>query len=212
MFTTIPYDSAILISMRLSGDFLMLNTTDKAHGRSQHFYLNASRVSRWLDAKDGTSLIDCDLYNYLALHRYSQDKVTMRFTWLSMQGSYGNLSGYQQTVIMPLSQLRKALIGFRVKVLLDPELIPQCKLSFSESAQEQIATICRDKREKRALCKALRDSFHWRDSGEVYIVADWRRDFYFTTDDMNGGLCRHESSVKGKDGKVHRAVKYSIHT
>ena len=54
--------------------------------------------------------------------------------------------------------------------------------------------------------------FHWRDSGEVYLVADWKRDFYFTTDDMNGGLCRHESTVKGRNGKAYTAVKYAIHT
>ena len=55
-------------------------------------------------------------------------------------------------------------------------------------------------------------AFHWRDSGEVYHVADWRRDFYFTTDDMNGGLCRYESIVRGKNGKAYTAVKYAIHT
>ena len=213
MFTTIPYANAILVSMRLSGDFLMLWTTDRTHGRSQHFLINAQRLRGWLSHPDGTSLIDCDLNNYLAMHRFSPDKVTMRFTWLTLHDSHGDhLHGYQQTVIMPLDKLEKALIGFRVKALIDSDVIPQCKLSFSESAQERIAMICREPKEKRALSKALRESFHWRDSGEVYLVADWRRDFYFTTDDMNGGLCRHESIVRGKNGKAYTAVKYAIHT
>ena len=213
MFTTIPYATAILVTMRLSGEFLMLWTTDRTHGRSQHFLIRADRLRGWLNHPDGTSLIDCDLNNYLAMHRFSPNKVTMRFTWLTLHDSHGDhLHGYQQTVIMPLDKLEKALIGFRVKALIDSEVIPQCKLSFSESAQERIALICREPKEKRALCKALREAFHWRDTDEVYLVADWKRDFYFTTDDMNGGLCRHESTVKGRNGKAYTAVKYAIHT
>ncbi len=203
----------ILVTMRLSGEFLMLWTIDKTHGRSQHFLLNVARLYDWLNNPDGSSLIDCDLNNYLAMHRFSDDKVTMRFTWLTLHDSHGNrLHGYQQTLIMPVAELKKAMLGFRVKVLVDPDLIPQCPVSFSESAMELIGKICRDPKEKRALCKALRDNFHWRDGGEVYIVADWGRDFYFTTEGLNGGLCRHESVVRGKDGKAYTAVKYSLHT
>ncbi len=203
----------ILVTLRLSGEFLMLYTTDKTHGRSQHFLLNVARLYEWLNNPDGSSLIDCDLNNYLAMHRFSADKVTMRFTWLTLHDSHGNrLHGYQQTLIMPVAELKKAMLGFRVKVLVDPDLIPQCPVSFSESAMELIGKICHDPKEKRALCKALRDNFHWRDSGEVYIVADWGRDFYFTTEGLNGGLCRHEGVVRGKNGNAYTAVKYSLHT
>ena len=94
-----------------------------------------------------------------------------------------------------------------------PDLIPQARLRFMGSAQRMIGKICLDKREKRALCKALRDNFHWRDSDYVTLSADFGRDFYFTDDcGMRGGLCRHESTVRGKDGKAYTAVKYSIHT
>ena len=209
----IPFATAILVTMRLSGEFLMLWTTDKTHSRSQHFLINAARLRDWLDNPDGNSLIDCDLNNYLALHRFSPDKVTMRFTWLTLHDSHGDrLHGYQQTLIMPIDKLNKALIGFRVKALIDSDVIRQCPVSFSESGQKLIRKICADKKEKRALCKALRDNFNWRDGGEVYMVADWQRDFYFTTEGLNGGLCRHESVVRGKDGKAYTAVKYSLHT
>ena len=213
MFTLIPYANAILVTMRLSGEFLMLWTTDKTHGRSQHFMVNAAALHNWLNHPDGRSFIDCDLSNYLAFHRFSPDKVTMRFTWLTLHDSHGDhLHGYQQTVIMPVDKLNKALIGFRVKALIDSDVIRQCPVSFSESGQAQIAKICANKREKRALCKALRDNFHWRDSEEVYMVADWQRDFYFTTEGLNGGLVRHERTVRGKDGKAYTAVRYEVHT
>ena len=209
----IPFATAVLVSMRLSGDFLMLWTTDKVHSRSHHFLLNTQRLRDWLDHPDGNSLIDCDLNNYLALHRFSPDKVTMRFTWLTLHDSHGDrLHGYQQTVIMPVDKLKQALWGFRVRALIDSDAIPQCKLTFSESGQKLIGKICADKKEKRALCKALRSSFHWRDCDEVYLVADWQRDFYFTTDGLNGGLCRSERIVRGKDGKAYTAVQYAIHT
>ena len=79
-----------------------------------------------------------------------------------------------------------ALIGYRIKVPVDPELIPQSRLSFSGTAQTRTGKICRDPKAKRALCKALRDSFYWRDADEVYLVADWRDDSYFTTSGLNG--------------------------
>ena len=209
----IPFATAILVSMHLSGEFLMLITTDKTHGRSQRFMINAPRLRDWLNHPDGSSLIDCDLNNYLALHRFDDDKVTMRFTWLTLHDSHGDrLHGYQQTLIMPIAELNRALIGFRTKALIDSDVIRQSKLSFSESGQRLIGKICADPKEKRALCKALRDNFHWRDADEVYLVADWQRDFYFTTPGLNGGLCRHESIVRGKDGRAYTAVKYSLHT
>ena len=213
MFNLIPFATAILVSMRLSGEFMMICTTDKIHGRSQRFLTNAARLREWLQHNDGSTLIDNDLNNFIALHRFNEDKVTMRCTWLTLHDSHGNkLHGYQQTVIMPLEKLRHALLGFNTKVLCDPDTIPQCKISFSESAQELIRKICRDPKGKRALCRSLRESFHWRDAGEVYLVADWHMDFYFTTTGLNGGLCRHERIVRGKDGKAYTAVQYQLHT
>ena len=205
MFTTM-----ILIAMSLSGEFLALCTTDRAHGRSQRFLCPADSLKKWLRANDGTTFYEGDMSNFLGLHRFSDDKVTMRFTWLRRSGS--DLNGYQQTVIIPVERLEHALMGLRTKVLTDPETIPQSKLVFSESAQERIARICRDPLAKRALGKALRTNFFWRDTKEVYLVADWRLDFYFTTTDMNGGLCRHERMVRRKDGREHREVWYQVHT
>ena len=207
------FAAAILVCFHLSGEFLSIHTVDHVHRRSQRFLVNAPKLRMWLKANDGSTFYDHDLSNFLELYRFSEDKVTMRLTWLTIHDSHGHkLHGYQQTMILPLEELRHALIGFRTKVLVDPEKIPQCKLSFSESAQAQIAKICRDPRAKRALCRGLRDSFFWRDAEEVYLVADWRDDFYFTTDGLNGGLCRHDSVVRGKDGKAYGCVKYALHT
>ena len=214
MFTSlIPFANAVLVSMHRCGEFMMLYTVDRVHRRSQRFMVNAANLHAWLRADDGSTFYDHDLCNYLAIHRFSADRVTVRFTWLTLHDSRGDrLHGYQQTLIMPVDRLNKALIGFRVKILVDTDVIPQCRLSFSGSAQELIRRICRDPQEKRALCKTMRENFHWRAAGEVYLVADWGRDFYFTTEGLNGGLCRHESIVKGKDGKAYRCVKYQLHT
>ncbi len=207
------FATAILVSFRLCGEFLSIFTVDHTHGRSQRFLVNAPKLRQWLKANDGSVFYDRDLCNFLEFYRFNATKLTVRFTWLTLHDSHGHkLHGYQQTMILPDEEIRHALHGFRTKVLVDPELIPQSKLSFSESAQAQIRKICRDPKAKRALCKALRDNFHWRDAEEVCLVGDWGMDFYFTTDGLNGGLCRHDSVVRGKDGKAYDCVKYALHT
>lgn len=196
-----------LLKIRRSGEFLSLTTTDRTHGRSQRFLINTERLRTWLEADDGTTFFDRDLNNFVEFFRFNAEKVTLRLTWLKVSNGNGDLAGYRQTMIIPAEDLRKAIIGFRVKVLTDPDAIPQSKIVFSESAQAQIGKIIRDPKEKRALSKALRDNFHWRDCDEVYVVADWRHDFYFTTDGMNGGLIQHKSTKNGRE-----SVCFSLHT
>lgn len=207
------FATAILVCFHLAGEFLSIHTVDHTHRRSQRFLVNTAKLRSWLDANDGSVFYDHDLNNFLEIYRFNDSKITMRLTWLTLHDSHGHkLHGYQQTFIIPLEELRHALIGFKTKVLVDPELIPQSKLVFSESAHAQIAKICRDPKAKRALIRQFRDAFHWRDAEEIYLVADWRDDFYFTTEGMNGGLCRHDSIVRGKDGKAYDCVKYQLHT
>lgn len=207
------FATSILVCFHLASEFLSIHTVDHVHRRSQRFLVNTPKLSKWLNDNDGSTFYDHDLSNFLEIYRFSDTKLTMRLTWLTLHDSHGhNLHGYQQTFILPVETLRHALCGFRTKVLVDPELIPQSKLVFSESAQAQIRKICRDPKAKKALVKAFRDNFHWRDADEIYLVADWRDDLYFTTEGMNGGLCRHDSIVRGKDGKAYTAIKYQIHT
>ena len=212
MFTLIPYANAILLTMMLSGDYLSIFTIDKAHGRSQRFLIKASMLGEWLNSNDGTTLTDCDLHNFLSVYRFNRDTVTMRFSWLSAN-SRNDLKGYQQTMLVPADQLYRALRGFRPRVLVEPDVIPQSKLRFTGSAQGLIARISQDKLNKRALSKALRDNFHWRDAYAVTFSADWGMSFAFYDETgMHGGLVRHERTVRGKDGKAYVAVKYEVHT
>ena len=210
-FVTTPSTSTILVTLSHTGGYLTVCTMDREHGKSQRFLINAQTVRGWLKANNGTTLYDADLNNHIAMCRYDVNHVTIRFAWLK-QTSRNNLSGYGQCFIIPVKKLMDAIVGLRVRFLTDPEYIPQCRLSFSPSAHALIRTICANKQSRRALCKALRRNFHWRDADEVRISADWGQNFYFSTVGLNGGLCRHTHEVKGSDGVVRKAVLWDIHT
>ncbi len=69
-----------------------------------------------------------------------------------------------------------------------------------------------NKLERRALSKALRDNWHWSHSEQVNLYADWNNSFFFDTETISGGLCKHTDMLTGKDGYPRERIRYSIHT
>lgn len=67
---------------------------------------------------------------------------------------------------------------------------------------------------RRALSKALRDSFKWKGSKSVTLYRDWGDDFYFVEEGgISGGLCLSDyGKVVGKDGVERNYYRYSVHT
>lgn len=67
---------------------------------------------------------------------------------------------------------------------------------------------------RRALSKALRDSFKWKGSKSVTLYRDWGDDFYFEEEGgIAGGLCLSDyGKVVGKDGVERNYYRYSVHT
>lgn len=67
---------------------------------------------------------------------------------------------------------------------------------------------------RRALSKALRDSFKWKGSKSVTLYRDWGDDFYFVEEGgISGGLCLSDyRKVVGKDSVERNCYRYSVHT
>lgn len=67
---------------------------------------------------------------------------------------------------------------------------------------------------RRALSKALRDSFKWKGSKSITLYHDWGDDFYFKEEGgIAGGLCLSDyGKVIGKDGVERNYYRYSVHT
>ena len=89
-------------------------------------------------------------------------------------------------------------------------VITQCPITLAASANKMIHTL--NQVERRALCKALRDNWYWQYPENLTLYEDWNDSFYFHTETICGGLCRHDDTVRGKDGKLHLRIRYSVHT
>ena len=85
------------------------------------------------------------------------------------------------------------------------EPVAQARIDLSR-AGETIRHIIGDKRKRRALSKAMRDSFQWADE-TVSLYSDFNDNFYFTTESgfpSDGGLVLFENTIDGFKGLMYQ--------
>ena len=194
-----------LVSLSPDGSFISLTTLSRQHGKSQRFLLCKANLKAFLD---GTvpELYDADLNNFLHGCYADAETVHLRITWLT--GSE-KLTGYREYFDLPVMLLVAAVNDLTSKYLVHNEPT-QCPIKLSSSAQKMIQDL--DTLEHRALSKALRDNWHWSYPEPITLYADWNDSFYFHSESICGGLCRHASTVQGSDRKPHLCIRYSVHT
>ena len=197
---------SILVSLIPDGDFIALTTISRQFGKSQRFLLCVDTLNDFLDGTVPV-LYDSDLNSFLRGWYTDAETIGLRITWL---GSTCNdqVSGHIERLDLPVSLLIAAM-DQPVKYLVHKEAM-QCPIKLSPSAQKMVADL--DRLERRALSKALRDNWHWSYPEPVTLYADWNDSFYFHTESICGGLCRHADTVPGTDRKPHLRVRYSVHT
>ena len=197
---------SILVSLIPDGDFIALTTISRQYSKSQRFLLCVDILKAFLN---GTTpvLYDSDLNNFLRGWYIDAETISLRITWL---GSTCNdqVSGHIERLDLPVSLLIAAM-DHPVRHLVHKESM-QCPIRLSPSAQNMVADL--DHLERRALSKALRDNWHWSYPEAVTLYADWNDHFYFHTESICGGLCRHTNTVPGTDRKPHLRIRYSVHT
>ena len=202
---SISYASSVRITFVPDGSFISLTTYSRRHGKSQRFLLSKANVTAFLD---GTvpELYDADLNNFLHGSYANAETIHLRITWLT--GSE-HLTGYWESFDLPVKLLVAAVNNQPVKYLVN-NAVTQCPITLAASAQKMIHNL--NQVERRALSKALRDNWYWRYPEDLTLYADWNDSFYFHTETICGGLCRHTDTVRGKDGKPHNRIRYSVHT
>ena len=197
------YPCAILVP---DEHFIVLTTLSRRYGRSTRFLISREALAAFV-AEDQGHLYDHDLSRFLVLYRSDETTVDVQISWLRSSGN-DQLSGRLECFELPLDILRAAL-DQPVRYLAD-NAVYQCPVLLSPSAHKMFTRL--DHQERRALSKALRDSFHWRHRENITLYADWNKDFCFRADLISGGLCRHEDEIIGRDGKLYHRIKYSVHT
>ena len=206
------YPNAILVTLILSGGLLSIQTTDRDHGRSQRFLAQAHLLQKLVDGALA-SHCDNDLHNFLKVFTLDREHLCFHIWWLRETGSrLGTLEGCHQSFVLPTETLRRALAGEEVRcMLLDRNGDTRCPISLAPSGHEVVKGL--NKRERRALAKALSRSFRWRFDA-VELMKDWeRKSFFFrSSHSINGGFILSSCMVTGRDGKEHEALSYSVHT
>ena len=199
-----------IITIESTGSFITLKTYDAQHGNSMRMYIDSDKLYHWIDSEAQSSFLDHDCGSFTNMHRMSKERISVRLTWLHSIGN-GNVNGYIQRFELLADDLMAVLLtGDRVRKLtaLD-ERIRQAQITITNGAHRQIRAL--NKQQRRALSKAMRDSFRWKDS-HICLYADWGNDFAFVEQKMSGGLCLHDTRISGKDRKPHSKLYYQVHT
>ena len=206
------YMNPILIKLSDSDHFLMLQTYDASHGKSERFYLSKAALSSMIDDKRQSSIIENDLLNFCCCRRCA-DEIHFKLFWL--KGSWSDdLNGYQQSFTVPISKIEAALCNVAIKHLCRSISNEKARISFSSSAHEAIAEIAQDKLKRHALRRFFRDNLNYGSKEHLTIHRDsWVDGFYFQSmNSFDGGIVPHETQVIGRNGKAYCKVYYGIHT
>lgn len=199
-----------IVTIESTGSFITLKTYDAQHGNSMRMYIESDTLYRWIDCEAQTAFLDHDCGSFMILRRISKETISVRLTWLHAIGG-SNVKGYTQEFDLQADDLMAVLLtGDRVRTLVSLDDKPrQAQIMITNGAHRQIRAL--DKHQRRALSKAMRDSFKWKNSC-LCLYADWGSDFSFVEQKMSGGLCLHDTRVAGKDKQLHSKLYYSIHT
>ena len=153
--------------------------------------------------------MDYDCGSFVVMHR-RDDIVHVHQTWVQSD-IQSRIRGYIQNFDLFVDDLLAVLVaGVRIRKLASIEDRPgQASITITNGAHRQIKAL--DKLHRRALSKAMRGSFRWKDS-HVCLYADWGKDFSFVDQRISGGLCLHETQIIGRDGNRHSKLYYQVHT
>ncbi len=198
---------SILVSLIPDGNFIGLTTISRRYRRSPRFLMSIDLAKSFLDGTNPI-LYDADLNNFLSVYYVDADTLLFRVYWLNNTGS-DQLAGHQESFELPAEMLFAAVSGNPGKRITNRSVF-QCPITIRPSAQRMIKDL--NKLEHRALSKALRDNWHWLHPEPINLYADWNDSFYFDSETICGGLCRHTDTIKGKDGNPHQRIKYTVHT
>ena len=206
------FANCFLVKLCPDGPFISISTYDIYHGKSHPFLLSKIKLEQVLSYLN-SPVIDMDLNSYLYL---SLKKSTVRFTLTLLRQHYRNdVEGYIQSFELSVDQVHTLLNGQKIHHV---EYTDTCQgkaeLVFSSSGHQKLRQYCQDKLSRHALRRFFRDNFNYGKSEKLTIFPDnWLMGFYFqSSSGLDGGIVRHETVIKGKDGKQYPKITYAVHT
>ncbi len=164
----------ILVHLSDSNNFVMLQTYDPQHGRSQRFYFSKRTLVDQLDHTAEGVTIESDLQNFCSVALVGTD---MSFVVYWLHGT-GNVQGYNQSFRVPVNKITQVFTGRSVRHLYAQDCPSKARMFFQPSAREAIAGIARDKLKRHALRRFFRDNLYYGQGEELLTERDtWVKGF-----------------------------------
>lgn len=188
----------IKVTLSNSSGLLAVSTYSRVCGRHGRFLFVHNLLN------DG-EVCEQDCGNFARVLTFNGN-VTFDFAWLDGFGD--RVTGFRQTFELPAELIRRAMDGEKVTYLYRPNYAPPKIV-----VQRTSASIVGDSLKRRALSKALRDNFHYRNAGTVVLYKDGPDDFFFRVDNerLSGGLILSQRS-RQINGRERTGYYYSVHT
>lgn len=202
----------ILINVVASKDCISFKTMSRSRKSPHWFYVLRSKLA---ELEHKSKIIVHDINSFAILYRDSNTgTIEIDFTWLS--GDKDNITGYQETVILPYDKLMAFVYNSATegssatwKALSIDNSKKHPKIVFKSRKNLHNVIVNRILRHK--LIRSLRDSFNWPSAERIELYDDYIP-YSFTFREIkneklaiSGGLILH-----GQDN-IEKAY-YSIHT
>ncbi len=192
--------------------FIAVTTFDIYHGRSARFLLMKKDLETLMNDPDASPVLDTDIGSYIQITRYAMH---LHFKLVLLHQDYRNdVTGYVHYFELPVEKVSALLNGqsiHHVEYARDEK--PKAQLTFTDGSHHLLKKFCQDKLTRHALRRFFRDHFNYGRDERLMIYPDnWVNGFFFQCDRLNGGIVRHEDTVRGKDGREYKKVFYALHT
>ena len=200
------YENDVMVALKRDENYVGLKTYARNAGKSGSFYIDANKLSAWLDNEDCAEFWDVDCGNILRI-TYDREKYsfTVKVWWLPY--SPGKVSGVLQLVEIDAYTFNQALVRTNwTRILCKADTSESVHFIWTESANRVLREIQKNPQMKRALCKAFaKGALNWRGS-TITMYSDFAEGSFFFRED--GGICGGLILHRG----THDSMSYSVHT
>lgn len=207
------FPDSILVKLKPDEDFILMKTYCRKDGSRGNFLLSSGKLESWLESQQSQHkrelFLDIDCENFLAIS-FRGENLSFRTTWLSSY-SDGHCQGNIQRFDVPTAILLDVLHSGTARTHLH-HTVGNDTHFIAGAAQRTLQRIQKDKRMRRAFCKAMRDQLHWR-GDTIRLYDDFQPgSFYFEAScGICGGLILHPSVLRNENGEFPK-LAYSVHT
>ena len=205
-------NNRILIHAVANKDCISFRTVSRSRKSPHWFYVLRNKLAE-LEHKSGITVHDIN--SFAVLHRdVNAGTVEIEFTWLS--GDKDNVTGYQETVILPYDKL----MAFVYNSTLEDDSVTWKALSIDNTrkcpqivfkSRKNLHSVLEDSTIRHKLVRFLRDGFNWPSAEKIELYDDFIPYSFTFREIKNGKPAISGGLVLHGQENVQKAY-YSIHT